>query len=163
MSWKKNMFSSQYFAINSRIIRKFRVHTFFWGWNKKRKYVPSENKQPLKKWMHIKTFTKVQNTKLMPGRKRLVFQWWKKLKNFVIKQLRLLDTIKLFVDLCWIWNDKFTAELLIFIAFRNNFKRLEFQVAQWTEVRFVSFLSSGFTTMAVINPPDCMQSKVEKM
>ena len=36
----------------------------------------------------------------------------------------------------------------------QDFKMQNFLFPEYTEVRFASFLSGGFTTMAVINPPE---------
>ena len=42
---------------------------------------------------------------------------------------------------------------------QKHLKILTHNALQCTEVRFASFLSSGFTTMAVINPPEIGRPK----
>jgi hypothetical protein len=54
-----------------------------------------------------------------------------------------------------LWSASFSNFKLLFINHHDVAKKeILKHLVQCTEVRFVSLLSGGFTTMAVINPPE---------
>ena len=93
-----------------------------------------------------------------------LYCYWQSLKSHLLHQNSYMHW-NLITVLIWPWRLEvklFFAKPLMLLFCDVSLKRhllIKRTIGQCTELRFANFLSGGFTTMAVINPPE---KKLEK-